>query len=76
MDVNQTKVPAESLYIRASSDEPKEVKWFWYPYIPFGQVTIIQGNPGDGKSTLLLTLAAKLTNGEILPFSEPDEIPE
>jgi hypothetical protein len=36
MDVNQTKVPAESLYIRASSDEPKEVKWFWYPYIPFG----------------------------------------
>lgn len=76
MEVKQTETNAESLYIRASSVEPKEVKWLWYPYIPYGKVTIFQGNPGDGKSTLLLTLSAMLTNGEILPFTEPEEMPE
>ncbi|MBR3206130.1 MAG: hypothetical protein IKF58_06925, partial [Bacillus sp. (in: Bacteria)] len=30
--------------IRGSSIEPKEVEWLWYPYIPFGKVTIIQGD--------------------------------
>lgn len=66
----------KTLYIRASDVEPKEVTWLWYPYIPFGKVTIVQGNPGDGKSTLMLTIAAKLTNGEILPFTEPKDLPE
>ena len=67
----------KSLYIKASEVEPKEVRWLWYPYIPYGKVTIVQGNPGDGKSTMLLTLSAKLTRGEPLPFSlaEEDEEP-
>ena len=73
---NQTETNAEPLIIRASEVEPKEVKWLWYPYIPYGKVTIVQGNPGDGKSTLLLTLSAKLTKGEILPFTEPEEVPK
>lgn len=33
---------------------PKEVRWLWYPYIPFGKVTPLQGDPGDGKSKLML----------------------
>ena len=41
-------VPLE--IIKASEIEPKEVKWLWYPYIPFGKVTLLQGDPGDGKS--------------------------
>ena len=32
--------------VRASEIEPKEVKWLWYPYIPFGKVTLLQGDPG------------------------------
>ena len=40
--------------IKASEIEPKEVKWPWYPYIPFGKVTLLQGDPGDGKSKLML----------------------
>ena len=66
--MNQTE-ETKSLYIRASDVEPKEVRWLWYPYIPFGKVTIVQGNPGDGKSTMLLTLSARITRGEPLPFS-------
>ena len=26
-------------------------EWLWYPYIPFGKLTIMQGDGGDGKTT-------------------------
>ena len=44
-----------------------EVKWLWHPYIPFGKITIVQGDPGDGKTTLLLHIAALLSTGRPLP---------
>ena len=50
--------------------EATEVKWLWYPYIPYGKITIIQGDPGEGKTTLVLNLAALLTRGEKLPESD------
>lgn len=50
----------------------RKVDWLWYPYIPFGKITIVQGDPGDGKSTFLLNLAALLTLGQPLPGS-PEE---
>ena len=61
-------VPLE--IVRASEIEPKEVKWLWYPYIPFGKVTLLQGDPGDGKSKLMLSVSALLSKGEQLPFTE------
>lgn len=64
-------VPLE--IIKASEIEPKEVKWLWYPYIPFGKVTLLQGDPGDGKSKLMLSIAALLSKGEPLPFTETEE---
>ena len=68
MNVN---VPLE--VIKASEIEPKEVKWLWYPYIPVGKVTLLQGDPGDGKSKLMLSIAALLSKGEPLPFTETEE---
>lgn len=38
-------------------------EWLWYPYIPLGKITIIQGDPGEGKSTFALHLAAAITRG-------------
>lgn len=70
MNVN---VPLE--VIKASEIEPKEVKWLWYPYIPFGKVTLLQGDPGDGKSKLMLSIAALLSKGEPLPFTEEETEP-
>ena len=58
--------------ISAESIEPKEVKWLWYPFIPIGKVTIVQGDPGDGKSTFMLKLAALMTKGEPFPFTEDE----
>ena len=52
--------------IRMSEVESQKVKWLWYPFIPYGKLTIIQGDPGDGKTTLVLNIAAKLSKGESL----------
>ena len=40
------------------------VMWLWYPYIPRGKVTILQGDPGEGKTSFAIHLAAMLTRGE------------
>ena len=61
---NEMNVTVHLEIIKASEIEPKEVKWLWYPYIPFGKVTLLQGDPGDGKSKLMLSIAALLSNGE------------
>ena len=63
---NEMNVTVPLEIIKASEIELKEVKWLWYPYIPFGKVTLLQGDPGDGKSKLMLSIAALLSNGEIL----------
>lgn len=59
--------------IRASEVQPKEIDWLWYPFIPYGKVTLLQGDLGDGKSTFMLTIAALLTKGRPLPFAGQDE---
>ena len=51
----------------------KEVEWLWYPYIPYGKITIIEGDPGEGKTTLFLKLAAALSRGLPLPCDDDKE---
>ena len=36
--------------------DSKSVEWLWYPYIPYGKITIIQGDPGEGKTSLILSI--------------------
>jgi hypothetical protein len=56
--------------IRMSEVEATEINWLWYPYIPFGKITVIQGDPGDGKTTAVLAIAAAMTTGTALPESK------
>lgn len=56
------------LKLLTMSDIPvEEVRWLWYPYLPRGKITIIQGDPGEGKTTFVLALAALLTQGLPVP---------
>ena len=57
---------AELKMIKMSDVQSQTVDWLWYPFIPYGKLTIIQGDPGDGKTTLVLNIAAKLSKGECL----------
>ena len=56
--------------IRMSEIQMREVEWLWYPYIPFGKLTIIQGDPGEGKTTFALRLAAACSTGRPMPGME------
>ena len=51
----------------------KEVEWLWYPYIPYGKITIVEGDPGEGKTTLVLKLAAAMSRGLPLPCDDDRE---
>ena len=55
--------------IHLSEVESQQIKWLWYPFIPYGKLSIVQGDPGDGKSTLILNIAAKLSRGECIDES-------
>jgi hypothetical protein len=46
-----------------SSVEPEEVAWLWRPYLPFGKVSIVEGDPGLGKTFLALAVTAAVSNG-------------
>ena len=59
--------------IRMSEVDTQTVEWLWKPYIPFGKVTIIQGNPGEGKTTLALCLCAACTNRKPFPLMPEHE---
>ena len=50
-----------------SAVKETNVEWLWYPYIPYGKITLLQGDPGDGKSTFILDLIARITTGRVLP---------
>lgn len=51
----------------ADTVPPERVRWLWPGYIPFGKVTVLDGDPGLGKSTILIDIAARLSRGVALP---------
>ena len=64
---------SEIIIRKMSEVELQEVQWLWKPYIPFGKLVIIQGDPGEGKTTFALRLAAACSSGVALPGMETTE---
>jgi len=62
------------LYEYYSAVLQRKVEWLWYPYIPYGKLTVLQGDPGEGKSTFIINIAALLTKG--LPMPGGSRVPE
>ena len=54
-----------------SDVQVKPVRWLWHPYIPIGKVTLLQGDPNDGKSTMMMNIVAELSKGGIMPDGTP-----
>ncbi len=58
---------ASELWTLYSDVTVEPVKWLWYPYIAIGKITLLQGDPGDGKSSMMIQLIAELSKGGSLP---------
>ena len=56
--------------IRLADVEPETVEWLWWPYIPLGKLTIIEGDPGLGKSWLTMALTTFVSAKQRLPGQE------
>ncbi len=61
-----------------SDVKAEPVRWLWYPYIAISKITLLQGDPGDGKSTMMMNFIAELSKGGATPdgvaFGRPHKI--
>ena len=57
----------EQLLTLYSEVQSTDVRWLWYPFIAIGKITLLQGDPGDGKSTMMMNLIAELSTGGKTP---------
>ena len=68
--LKESSKPETVKIIRMSDVELTPVEWLWKPYLPFGKLSVLQGNPGEGKTYFAMHLAAACTNGKLLPNME------
>jgi putative DNA primase/helicase len=54
---------------RAADVEPQAVSFLWRPYLPCGKLTLLEGDPGQGKSWIAAALATAGSRGQGLPGS-------
>src|SRR6266478_4720748 len=62
-------------FVRASDLRPKHVEWLWRHRIPTAGLTILCGEPGISKSTLLVDITARVTTGPAWPDGAPGQAP-
>lgn len=67
-------VPEFARATRLSDVTAEDVKWLWQGRIPLGKLTILDGDPGLGKSTLTLDLAARVTTGRHMPDGSASDL--
>jgi hypothetical protein len=53
--------------LRLDEVTPRPVEWLWPLWLPKPKVTVLDGDPGLGKSTLVLDLVARLTTSGVMP---------
>ena len=68
----------EAVHLRCIADvQAEDVVWLWHPYIPKGKLTLLEGDPGIGKSWLSLAIATAISLGKGLPgvnIEEPSRV--
>jgi hypothetical protein len=58
---------SQVMAVPLDSVQRERVSWLWLHRIPLGKVTVLDGDPGLGKSALTLDIAARVTRGNEMP---------
>ena len=73
--IGRRKIMSNLRLINMKDVKVESIEWLFYPFIPYGKITIIQGDPGEGKTTLVLQIIASLTKGtSVLEDKETEPI--
>lgn len=73
-DGDDEKRSREPVLVCMADVAPEDVRWLWEPYLPVGKLTLLEGDPGLGKTWLALAIAAAVSKGHPLPAG-PDGVP-
>lgn len=57
--------------VRLRDVQPESVSWLWQGYFPLGKLSIADGDPGEGKSTMTIDLGARVTRNLPMPDGSP-----
>ena len=57
--------------VRLADVQPERIEWLWPGYLPLGKVVVLDGDPGVGKSTVCLDVAARVSTGSPMPDGSP-----
>ena len=71
--MEKKRTEPELRLINMETVQVEDIDWLLYPFIPYGKVTIIQGDPGEGKTTMVLQIIAKMTRGETILSENGEE---
>lgn len=63
-------------FVVAANVKEAPVTWLWPGFIPRGKITILDGLPDVGKTTLALAVAANVTRGLALPHGPREREPQ
>jgi hypothetical protein len=63
----QPPAEKEVASVQLSKVQKKPIEWLWPYYIPLGKLSVLDGDPGLGKSTIMLDLAARVSTSGIMP---------
>ena len=68
-NIETTTQPLDTsdMHFLASEIEPEAMEWLWYPYLPEGEVTMLIGDGGLGKSLVMIDIIARMTKGLPMP---------
>ena len=73
--LKEQKAKTEFQLIRYSDIKAKKIEWLWKHYFALGKLTMLNGEPGNGKSLLAIDLAARLSRGLPWPDGSPNTLP-
>lgn len=74
--VGPEPTPQHGKLIRAADVEPERVSWLWPGRLPAGKIVLLDGDPGLGKSTITLDIAARVTTGDVMPDESTSHLTE